>query len=135
MLELSLQVEKQKRKALLSSISKNDPINTKIRLVMVVCILLGCVYLGFMCYFLSYFKRSDYDKGALIENKMRKKYGWMTGACFLIDSVGLLLSTCKLIKTIKRDFGNMMVQETKVLKFLFIIFTIAYLLRTVMLFT
>ena len=59
----------------------------------------------------------------------------MTGAIFLIDSVGLMLSTCKLIKTISRDFGKIMVQETKVLKLMFIIFTVSYLLRTVMLVT
>lgn len=138
MLELSLQVEQQKRKALLpfnAFFNKNDPINKKIRLIMVACLLLGCVYLAMMCYFLSYLRKDDYAEGYLIDNKLRIRYGFVTGAIFLIDSVGLMLSTCKLIRTISRDFGKIMVQETKVLKLMFIIFTVSYLLRTVMLVT
>lgn len=51
----------------------------------------------------------------------------------MIDSVGLLWSTAKLIGTLRRDFSNSLTEESASLKRLFVIFTISYFFRAFLL--
>ena len=52
---------------------------------------------------------------------------------FLIDSLILLVSTGLLIRTLKKDFADRLVEEAKRLDLMFKIFTVSYLIRTFML--
>lgn len=92
------------------------------------------VILGVMIWQLCYFdKEADFVNGWLTNKKKRFVYGYVTGGVFLIVSVGLLYATCRLIMTLKRDFAQSLRAEAKQLTFLFVIFTISYLLRTMVL--
>jgi hypothetical protein len=108
---------------------------TKIRKTTFLCGLLACVYFGLMIWSLILLKKSDFLNGHLLHNYKRKVYGYVTGSVFLIDSIGLLYTTCALMRNLKRDFSSGMHEEAKVLKHLFIIFTISYFIRTFMLFS
>jgi hypothetical protein len=93
----------------------------------------GFIYLMVMVWMLVLIRPSIYNsKGSVSESK-RTIYGAVTGTVFLIDSLGLLWSTLHLIKRLKRDFSNQLSEESATLKRLFVIFTISYLLRTVLL--
>lgn len=52
---------------------------------------------------------------------------------FLTDSLILLVSTGLLMRTLKRDFADRLVEEAKRLDLMFKIFTVSYLIRTFML--
>jgi hypothetical protein len=77
----------------------------------------------------------NYDEnGEIIANlEVRKIYGITTGFVFLIDSIGLIWSTCYLMRTLKREFSDSLSEESSSLKRLFWIFTVSYLLRTFLL--
>lgn len=63
----------------------------------------------------------------------RKIYGIVTGVVFGLDSLGLLISTWQLIRTLKKDFSNTLTEESATLRRLFVIFTVSYFLRTFLL--
>ena len=89
---------------------------------------LTCVY----C--LIFFKVSDYCNGKLQYDKKRTIYGYVTGTVFLIDSVGLLYWTFRLIHMLKSDFKNSLKSERNLLNCLFVLYTLSYTIRAVFLF-
>jgi hypothetical protein len=64
---------------------------------------------------------------------LKTSYGVTTSVVFIIDSIGLLYTTRLLIVTLRRDFADSMKAEAHNLSWLFVVFTISYLLRTLLL--
>ena len=131
MVELSLQVEKEQMKA--NRVwDQNDTIfKGKVKQLKIVCSVLLVLFVGAMIYCLAFIDQDDYVSGALTSSHKRVMYGYITGTVFLIDSVLLLYWTCKLIKTLKKDFDDNLKEETSTLKCLFFIFFLSFFVRTV----
>lgn len=80
------------------------------------------VIFALTCVFcLIFFKVSDYCNGQLQNNKKRTIYGYVTGTVFLIDSIGLLYWTFRLIHMLKSDFKNSLKSERNLLNCLFVL--------------
>ncbi len=70
----------------------------------------------------------------MIDSNNRKIYGNVTGTIFLLDSLVLMISTLSLRKTLTKHFADSLSDEAAMLKCLFILFTISYLIRTFLFF-
>lgn len=68
-----------------------------------------------------------------MQSWLKTSYGVTTSVVFILDSIGLLYTTRRLIVTLRRDFEESMKAEAQNLSWLFVVFTISYLLRTFML--
>ncbi len=85
---------------------KNDnEYYNKIKLTTWFCGILACVYIVIMIVCICTLHKSDFENGRLIDNSVRKRYGYITGFVFLVDSLGLFYTTCTLIRNLKRDFA------------------------------
>lgn len=96
-----------------------------IKTLYIIAISISAIYIGILitllvCY--SYTKRFvSYENTSV-------------GVIYFIDSVALLVSTFVLIRSLNEDFNGTVLQtETRLLKILFGIFTIAYLGQTIFL--
>lgn len=68
-----------------------------------------------------------------MQSWLKTTYGVTTSVVFILDSIGLLYTTRLLIITLRRDFEDSMKTEARNLSWLFVVFTISYLLRTFLL--
>lgn len=70
----------------------------------------------------------------MVDPKNRTIYGYVTGAVFLLISIGLLRQTYKLLETLKRHYSELQ-DEQRQIRVLFVVFTFSYFVRTVLFFT
>jgi hypothetical protein len=70
----------------------------------------------------------------MVDPQNRTIYGYVTGTVFLVISIGLLLQTYKLLKTLKRHYSELQ-DEQRQIRVLFVVFTFSYFVRTVLFFT
>lgn len=88
---------------------------------------LATVYFFIMICFVTLLAIKD------MQSWLKTSYGVTTSIVFILDSIGLLYTTRLLILTLRRDFGDSMKAETHNLTWLFVVFTISYLFRTLLL--
>jgi hypothetical protein len=74
--------------------------------LMIAALGLGLSFLIVMVAMLAQINSNDFDLGSLIKPRKRNVYGYVTGSVFLLDSIGLLISTSYLIYVLSRDYGN-----------------------------
>lgn len=133
MRELSIQIETQKLMTHFPTVYNPATQKRKMRRTMSWSCVLGFLFFCVMIFEVYACKKKDFDCGRLENKEIRYQYGITTGIVFLIDSLILLVSTGLLIRTLKRDFANRLVEEAKSLDLMFKIFTVSYLIRTFML--
>lgn len=96
MVELSLKIDHSKKR--LGNLWGTQ------RNYLIAGLFLTALIVACMVWALMFVNETDFNRGQLTDPKYRKEYGYVTGSVFLVDSIGLLYWTLKLIKTLSRDF-------------------------------
>lgn len=128
MVELCIQISHTKK--IIARGNTDSIISTtgnQIKKLYIATCIAATLYFILMIIFVSILARRD------MTMQLKTSYGAVTSVIFILDSVGLLYTTRLLIITLRNDFEDSMQEEAKVLRTLFVVFTVSYLLRTVLL--